>query len=415
MRVSDLLMSNSYLNNISSTKSKMDSLSQKIANQSNILKPSDSPIGTSKILRLSSKISSTDLHINNIQNSFGFVNETIRSMESIEGEISSLLVTLTEANNAINSDNLASYADQLDKVLDNILTAANSSYDGKYLFGGTSFSTKPFSLTSDRSAVINNSDDLSGISKVNIGNGVNQKVNITGSELFGTIIKQSGALDINAAIGDVQNVSTQISDVYGNKFDLNLSYEKITDNEYKLTYDIVDGSGTTVKTDSFDLKFDSYTGNILSVEGKQQTGIEISSSTNKINFSLDFNSLKIDSAPSSLSLSANQEMNIFNTIIKVRDQLRNGLEPDAADVNSIKDFHSRLLNKMSDAGSIYNTLENTKSLLESQRVEIESMLSSEKDLDMAKAIIDMQNYEYLLQVSYKMSAMILPKSLLDFI
>lgn len=415
MRVSDLLMNNSYLNNISSTKSKMDSLSQKIANQSNILKPSDSPIGTSKILRLSSKISSTDLHINNIQNSFGFVNETIRSMESIEGEISGLLVTLTEANNAINSDNLASYADQLDKVLDNILTAANSSYDGKYLFGGTSFSTKPFSLTSDRSAVINNSDDLSGVSKVNIGNGVNQKVNITGSELFGTIIKQNGAFDINAAIGDVQNVSTQISDAYGNKFDLNLSYEKITDDEYKLTYDIVDGSGTTVKTDSLDLKFDSYTGNILSVEGKQQTGIEISSSTNKINFSLDFNSLKIDSAPSSLSLSANQEMNIFNTIIKVRDQLRNGLEPDAADVNSIKDFHSRLLNKMSDAGSIYNTLENTKSLLESQRVEIESMLSSEKDLDMAKAIIDMQNYEYLLQVSYKMSAMILPKSLLDFI
>lgn len=415
MRVSDLLMNNSYLNNISSTKSKMDSLSQKIANQSNILKPSDSPIGTSKILRLSSKISSTDLHINNIQNSFGFVNETIRSMESIEGEISGLLVTLTEANNAINSNNLASYADQLDKVLDNILTAANSSYDGKYLFGGTSFSTKPFSLTSDRSAVINNSDDLSGVSKVNIGNGVNQKVNITGSELFGTIIKQNGAFDINAAVGDVQNVSTQISDAYGNKFDLNLSYEKITDDEYKLTYDIVDGSGTTVKTDSLDLKFDSYTGNILSVEGKQQTGIEISSSTNKINFSLDFNSLKIDSAPSSLSLSANQEMNIFNTIIKVRDQLRNGLEPDAADVNSIKDFHSRLLNKMSDAGSIYNTLENTKSLLESQRVEIESMLSSEKDLDMAKAIIDMQNYDYLLQVSYKMSAMILPKSLLDFI
>ncbi len=415
MRVSDLLMNNSYLNNISSTKSKMDSLSQKIANQSNILKPSDSPIGTSKILRLSSKISSTDLHINNIQNSFGFVNETIRSMESIEGEISSLLVTLTEANNAINSDNLASYADQLDKVLDNILTAANSSYDGKYLFGGTSFSTKPFSLTSDRSAVINNSDNLSGISKVNIGNGVNQKVNITGSELFGTIIKQSGAFDINAAIGDVQNVSTQISDAYGNKFDLNLSYEKITDDEYKLTYNIVDGGGTTVKTDSVNLKFDSYTGNVLSVEGKQQTGIEISSSAHKINFYLDFNSLKIDSTPSSLSLSANQEMNIFNTIIKVRDQLRNGLEPNAEDVNSIKDFHSRLLNKMSDAGSIYNTLENTKSLLESQRVEIESMLSSEKDLDMAKAIIDMQNYEYLLQVSYKMSAMILPKSLLDFI
>lgn len=297
MRVSDLLMNNSYLNNISSNKSKMETLSQKIANQSKILKPSDSPIGTSKILRLNNKMSAADLYMKNIQNSFGFVDSTIRSMETMEGEISGLLTTLTEANNAINSENLSSYADKLDNVLDNLLTAANSSYDGKYLFGGTSFSSNPYSLTSDRSAVVNNGGDLSGHLNVNIGHGVNQKINITGAELFGTI----------------------------------------------------------------------------------------------------------------------PEQNIFNTIIKVRDQLKSGSQPEASDVNKIKDFHNRLLNKMSDAGSIYNTLENTKSLLESQRVEIEGMLSSEKDLDMAKAIIEMQNYDYLLQVSYKMSAMILPKSLLDFI
>lgn len=416
MRVSDLLMNNSYLNNISSSKSKMETLSQKIANQSKILRPSDSPIGTSKILRLNNKMSAADLYMKNIQNSFGFVNSTIRSMETMEGEITGLLTTLTEANNAINSENLSSYADKLDNVLDNLLTAANSSYDGKYLFGGTSFSSTPYSITSDRSAVVNNSENLSGHSNVNIGHGVNQKVNITGAELFGTIIKQSGAFDSSTVVGDPPvTTSTQIFDAHGTQFDLNLSYNKVADNEYELTYNVVDSGGSSIKTDTVKLEFDSYTGNILSVDGKPKTSIEIGSTNHKINFTLDFNSLKIDSAPSALSLSANQEQNIFNTIIKVRDQLKNGTQPEASDVNKIKDFHNRLLNKMSDAGSIYNTLENTKSLLESQRVEIEGMLSSEKDLDMAKAIIEMQNYDYLLQASYRMSAMILPKSLLDFI
>lgn len=297
MRVSDLLMSNTYLSGIAKNKSKMDTLSKQIASQSSILKPSDSPIGTAKIMRFESKISSTDLYLKNIRNSFGFVDETIRGMESIESEISGILVKLTETNNAINKDHLTTYADQLDQSLNAILSAANMEYDGKYLFGGTSFSSQPYSITSDRSAVVQNSTDVSGESIVKIGSSAYQKINISGAELFGTI----------------------------------------------------------------------------------------------------------------------QNDDIFNTIIKIRDDLKNGLQPAENDVTTINTFHKKLLNKMSDAGYIYNTLDNNQSLLEAQRVQLESMLSAEKDIDMAKAIVDMQNYDYLLQVSYKMSAMILPKSLLDFI
>ncbi|RJP63136.1 MAG: flagellin [Melioribacteraceae bacterium] len=300
MRVSDLLMSNTYLSGIAKNKSKIDTLSKQIANQSSILKPSDSPIGTAKIMRFESKIASTDLYLKNINSSYGFVNETIRGLESMESEISGILVKLTEANNAINQDHLENYAAQLDQSLDALLTSANLSYDGKYLFGGTSHSSQPFAITADRSEVVLNSPDVSGNSNVKIGNSTNLKINITGEELFGTI-------------------------------------------------------------------------------------------------------------------SSDPERDIFNTIIKIRDDLKNGVMPTEADVTAVDSFHKKLLNKMSDAGYIYNTLENTQSLLESQRIELESMLSTEKDIDMAKAIVDMQNYDYLLQVSYKMSAMILPKSLLDFI
>lgn len=415
MRVSELLMNNSFLNGIASNKSKMDTLSKQIANQSSILKPSDSPIGTAKILRLNSKISSTDLYLKNIQNSFGFVNETIRGLESMESEISGLLAKLVEVNNATNEENFNTYADQIDHALDSILTAANTNYDGKYLFGGTSSSSKPYSLTSDRSAVYVNADDVSGKSLVKIANGTNQKINIPGSELFGTIVKQSGKLDSSAAVGSVVNDSISIYSDYGTQFDLNVAYEKISVSEYRLTYDIQDGVGSSIKSGTVNLEFDPLTGKIIKVDGKNKSDISISDSTQKINFNLDFNSLEIASSSSPLTLSANQERDIFNTIIKIRDDLRNSLKPNESDVNAVKNFHNRMLNKMSDAGFIYNTLENTQSLLETQRVEIEGMISAEKDLDMAKAIIDLQNYDYILQVSYKMSAMILPKSLLDYL
>lgn len=415
MRVSDLVMSNTYLRDIANNKSKMDTLSKQIANQSSILKPSDSPIGTAKVLRLDNKISSTDLYLKNIQNSFGFVDETIRGMESIETELSKMLVNLTEASNSINKDFLTTYADQLDQALDSILTSSNMSYDGKYIFGGTDHSGQPYSITNDRSAVLLNASDVSGESNVKIGGSTNQKINISGAELFSTVLKQSGTFDSSAAVGSSLNDATTVYDSYGNPFDLTLTYTKTSATEYDVTYDIVDGGGNSVQSNTLKLTFDSYTGKVVNADGKTSGQVSVNNTSHKVNFMLDFNSLSIGSSPSGLSLSANQERDIFSTIIKIRDDLKNGLQPIAADVDAVKSFHQKLLNKMSDAGYVYNTLENTKSLLETQRVEIEGMISAEKDLDMAKAIMDMQNYDYLLQVSYKMSAMILPKSLLDFI
>jgi len=416
MRVSDLLMNRSYVNSIAANKSKVELLSKQIANQSSILKPSDSPFGTAKVLRLENELSRNQLFLNNIENSYGFVDETIRGMETIETEIANIRVMLSDAKNATNETNLSSIADQLNTALENILTAANTSYDGKYVFGGTSFSSQPYSITADGLAVQQNVDDLTGESKIKIGKGASQKVNINGSELFGTILSQSGSFNSSDAINTPTSNTTTVNDVYGNTYDVDLDYVKTAANEYTLTYAITDSGGSPVGSPSTSvLKFDPNTGSIVSVDGENKGSLSVGSQANKLNFVLDFNSLEEESTASSLSVSSNQEQDIFNSIIKIRENLKSGILPSEDEVTSIENFHQRLLDKMSEAGYVYNNLDNTKSLLETQQVEVEGMISAEKDLDMAKAIVDMQNYEYLLQASYKMSAMILPKSLLDFI
>jgi flagellin-like hook-associated protein FlgL len=66
-------------------------------------------------------------------------------------------------------------------------------------------------------------------------------------------------------------------------------------------------------------------------------------------------------------------------------------------------------------GNVTNKLESTKSILNNQVLTLEGLVSTESEIDVAQATIDLQNYDYSLQMSYKMSSMFLNRSLLDYI
>jgi flagellin-like hook-associated protein FlgL len=89
--------------------------------------------------------------------------------------------------------------------------------------------------------------------------------------------------------------------------------------------------------------------------------------------------------------------------------------PDNNQIEKIKNFNNHILNKAAQAGNIINQLNDTEELLSSKRLVAEGLISGEEEIDVAKAIVDLQQQDYLLQVSYKLSAMILPKSILDFL
>ena len=81
----------------------------------------------------------------------------------------------------------------------------------------------------------------------------------------------------------------------------------------------------------------------------------------------------------------------------------------------VKDFNKHILDKTTEAGNITNQLANTQDLLANQKSVLEGLLSSEQEIDIAKAIMELQNKDYLLQLTYKVSSTILPKSLLDYL
>ena len=418
MRISDLMISQNYIGNTNKIKDRISTLNKQILSGNKIERPSDSPVGTSRLMRISDQSGQVDTYKSNITNSLSFLDETIFAMESIQSEIQNIISKITDVQNPINQTNLDLYADMIDNSLKIMMETANTKVDGKYIFGGTDYSDKPYGISSDNQSYQTNTD-TSGRINVKFSQSVVQSVNLPGLELFGTVVNNKGFFNTTDAVGTVTNSSQTIQDNLGNEYTLNTTYQKTAANTYQMTYDIVDSGGTTVfaappaaKT----LAFNSLNGNLVSVDGST-TNLDflVDVPANRIQFTMNLKNLSENSSATSISLEANQPTDIFNMLKQISNSLRSGNIPTDDMINAVDNFNSRLTAKQSEVGNTINQISTLENMLTQQSYNLQELAQNENGVDMAKAIVDLQNQEYLLQVSQKMGASLLPQSLLDYL
>ena len=411
------MRSSNFLYNLNKTKVNEDKLREQISTQSKINTPSDDPVGAAKLLNLNNQIGQTNIYTQNVLDSLSFNQDTNTEMENIQNEVVNVMSSLTSVQNAAVNGNLNTFADQIDSSLNLILDSANSQSNGKYIFGGTDFSSKPYALSSDSKSVLTQVN-TSGVQSVRVSSNSVQKINITGTELFGTIVKQTGAFDSTSANGTITNSTSKVYDNVGNAYDLNLTYTKTNADTYSLNYDIKDSTGASVYStppSASTLKFDSNNKQLVSIDNSSNTSLNIKSPANNINFNLDLSSVQEGNTPQAFSATANQKTDIFNTLIAIRDELKNGVRPTNTQVQAISDFNSHLLDKLAAAGNTSNELSSTSDLLTLHKTVLTTMESQVQTVDVAQAITDLQNQDNVLQTSLKVAASILPKSLMDYL
>ncbi|MFZ1292259.1 MAG: flagellar hook-associated protein FlgL [Melioribacteraceae bacterium] len=415
MRVPDTILQINYMKNLSKNKSLLAEIQNQLTTQSKVNKPSDNPLSNSRIMRLQNQISNLDTYKSNIDYGLSMIDDSILSMESMQTTVQDVMVELTKLNSAIVTDQLDSFASSIDSALNILLDLANSSFNGQYNFGGTESGTKPFYYDKANNKVVLNNDHIGGDRYAKIASSITEKFNISGKDLFLSVVEQKGNLDSSAGIGVDQTTSNKIFDAEGNEYTLNLTYTSTAANTYDLNYNIVDKDSNIISSDTVsDITFNSTTGEFESINGDTFGEIKIQNSEKNIDFVLDLNSLKEKSTATNLNSTLNQKADIFNTLIGIKEKLLAGEKPTAEQQKIVSDFNQILLDKLSEAGGISNKLNSTKEILLNKEIELKDLLSSEKDVDVAKALLDLENSQYVLDVSYKISSMILPKSLLDY-
>jgi flagellin-like hook-associated protein FlgL len=130
---------------------------------------------------------------------------------------------------------------------------------------------------------------------------------------------------------------------------------------------------------------------------------------------MDFKTLSESDSTTSLNTTVNQPTDIFNALKQISDDLKNGIVPDNDKIALVENFNSRLTSKQSEVGNTINQISSLENMLTQQSYNLQELAQNENGVDVAKAIVDLQNQDYLLQVSQKLGSILLPKTLLDYL
>jgi flagellar hook-associated protein 3 FlgL len=169
---------------------------------------SDGPVAVAQSTLLGSSIAKDDTFVQTASNESSRMQVSDSTLGEVVTQITSALSTAVSGNNGtLNASDLASVAQKLSGIRDQVISLANTSYQGQYLFGGSQGSTPPFTLDTSTTPATANYNGDANVQYVETPSGQKIQVNLPGSAVFGTA--GSGVLGaLNQLISDFTGGAT---------------------------------------------------------------------------------------------------------------------------------------------------------------------------------------------------------------
>jgi flagellar hook-associated protein 3 FlgL len=237
MRVADVSLSQAITTQLGQQEASIANLEEQVSSGKSLNQPSDNPAAVTQVLQLSSEASQLTSWQANSQIATSWLGMGNNAVNSALSDMQSARTLLLQALNqgTQNATTYQAIASQLQGINANLLDTANTQYEGRPIFAGTSASPQAYDNAGN---YLGNSDSPTVI--VGSGPGAGQAVNLSvpGPSMFGTggasvfatlstVIGQLGsgsptATQLNAALNALDaNISTaeQASAVLGNASD----------------------------------------------------------------------------------------------------------------------------------------------------------------------------------------------------
>lgn len=384
-------------------------LQEKAATGQDINRPSDDPTDANRILGLRTESRSMEVYMNALNEAVSTLDFSSSMIQQIDNEMISALGYLTSISTGgtETEDTRRTLANQLDSILEQVVSLANSQLSGHYLFSGAASDVQPYTVERDNSGNITRVlyQGSSEERNVAVAPGVEVSSVLVGDELFRT--DSRGALDFVTA-DDAGATTTGVvvgsgtSSVRGDTW---LTVTDLGGGDYELS---IDGGASTVAGNVGDpgasnvAVVSSVTGEVLYVDVTGMTG----SGTEPIR--------------------ASGTYDIFNILINARDLLNDDqglLAGDRAQWNSMvnstiesmQGAQERLTHAFPRVGGRIGTLLTFKNSIEDMKFSADDEISRLQDADITQVAVDLARHEVLYQMSLSVAARMFSLSLMDFI
>jgi len=148
---------------------------------------SDNPVAAGQASLLTSSISQDDSFVQTATNAQSLMQVTDSALGSVVTQLTSALSIAVEGNSGTeNSSNLMALSQQMGSIRDQVVSLANTSYQGTYIFSGSDGNVQPFTVDNSTTPATTTYNGDSHVGSVTTENGQQIQTGLAGSAVFTT-------------------------------------------------------------------------------------------------------------------------------------------------------------------------------------------------------------------------------------
>lgn len=445
--------------NISRSLLRYTSLQDAVSTGRRVNRPSDDPAATLRIIPLNNDLR----NLGQLSNNIALARETLNTGASALEDGSSLMqrlreLTMQAANGTISEDDRISIGAEVEQLLNQMVSIANSKRGDQYMFGGTASDEQPFDLVTDgggtRVVYRGNHERLN----IEVAPGVSTPLSLPGDSIFqqrhrGTVSISGGNTGIRpAGVGDTgvgfQNLAIAFNGLHTDAPSTVTAGSGATTALGVLDYAFTAspatlsiGGGAAVPIPATDTAFTTSDGTVINLSVSGVPATLTGTFTAKAGISTDGGATQVDVSDFSrtatpvrnsydgtvLNVDVTQlsrtgeelvkhagTFDTFTVLVTLRDLLQNRSDLPDSDVQSriasllteVDSAHEGVLDGLRELGFRSSSMELLSGRVESLKVSRSESLSLVQDTDIADSILQLQRqditYQAALQVSAKM-------------
>ena len=194
------------------SQSSLNTALQEVSTGKSVNQPSDNPAAAAQMVGNTVETANVDQYSQNVSGVLSMVQTADSALSSVVSSLTQAVSLGTEgANGTNNSSDQQAIAQQVQGILSSVISQANSTYNGSYLFGGTASSAAPFSADSSSSTgyTYNGNSDTNSVA---IGDNATVQANVPGSQIFlnssGSVIGALSSLVSALKSGNTSDIET---------------------------------------------------------------------------------------------------------------------------------------------------------------------------------------------------------------
>lgn len=188
MRITNSLMSQNFLTNLNKNSNKVFKYQEQLSSLKKVNRPSDDPLKASKILDLKNELKQNAQYKTTISDSIDFTNVQDSALASATNSLQRIAsLTKQAANGTYNEQDRLAVKTEVKNELNSMMDSLNTSFGGRYVFGGQKSNDKPFTINDDNGFTIDYAGSdatVSGDVVREISRGVTVELQTDGSRLF---------------------------------------------------------------------------------------------------------------------------------------------------------------------------------------------------------------------------------------